>query len=313
MSVTNTKMQTLLAKAPTDIRFKMGIVCPEDGETLRAPILAAKQGIIEPILIGSLLKIKKAAESISEDISMFECIHVNSDEEAAMRAVSLTKEGYLNALMKGSLHTDIFMSKVVSREGGLRTERRMTHGMLADIPGYHKLIVFSDVAFNIEPTLKDKKDIVQNAIDFAISLGVPQPKVALLSSVDTPSDKVRSSTDSDELCKMAMRGEIQGGILSGPIQFDAAYSLEAAKVKKIDSPVAGDADIMIFPNLDSGNIAAKALELCGQTTCYGIALGVKVPVVVTSRASSAEARVGSCILAKFYAKYLMQASLVSQK
>lgn len=298
------KMRALLERAPSDVQFKMGVVCPEDGETLRAPIIAARQQVLTPVLIGSLAKMKLAAESIGVDISAYECIDIPSEEEAATHAVKLAKTGYVNALMKGSLHTDIYMSKIVNREGGLRTDRRMTHAMVTDIPNYHKLIVFSDVALNIEPRVKEKRDIIQSAINFTISLGVSVPKVALLSSVDTPSERVPSSMDCAELCQMAERGEITGGILAGPIQFDAAISLEAAKAKKLSTPVAGDPDVMIVPNLDAGNIVVKALELCASSLCYGIVLGAKVPIVLVSRAANAESRVGSCILAKFYAKYL---------
>ena len=297
------KMKALFARAPEGIQFNMGIVCPEDVETLKAALVAAEQKVITPVFIGRPDKINETAKKLGEDISAYQCVTVNSEEEAATKAVEMAKEGLLNALMKGNLHTETFMAKIVSREGGLRTDRRMTHGMLVDVPSYHKLLICSDVAFNIKPSLKEKKDIVQNAINFAITLGIKLPKVALLSSVDVPSEKVSSSLDCAELGKMASRGEIQGGILAGPLQFDAAISTEAAAAKKLSSSVAGDPDVLIFPDLDSGNIAVKVFEHCANATCYGVALGAKVPVIVVSRASTAESRVGSCVLAKFIAHY----------
>lgn len=297
-------MKALLAKAPSHILFKMGVVCPTNEESLRAPVLAAQQGVITPVFIGPLSKMKQAADAMEEDISRYECVDMDSEEDAANYAVKLAKEGELNALMKGNIHTDMLMAKVVHRDSGLRQNRRMSHVMLTDIPSYHKLVIFSDVALNIEPTLQDKRDIVQTAIDFALSLGIQQPKVALLSSVDVPSEKVKSSMDCLALCQMAERGEIRHATLMGPIQFDSAISRAVANVKKIDSPVAGDPDIMIVPTLDVGNIVIKALEICADSACYGLILGAKIPIILLSRAASAESRVGSCLLAKFFYHYI---------
>lgn len=297
------KMKALFARAPEGIQFSMGIVCPEDAETLKGALVAAEQKVITPVFIGRIDKINEVAAKLGSDISTYQCIDANSEEEAATKAVEMAKEGLLNALMKGNLHTETFMAKIVSRDGGLRTDRRMTHGMLVDVPSYHKLLICSDVAFNIKPSLKEKKDIVQNAINFAMTLGIKLPKVALLSSVDVPSEKVPSSLDCADLCKMAERGEITGGLLAGPLQFDAAISTEVARTKKLSTSVAGDPDILIFPDLDSGNIAVKVLEHCANATCYGVALGAKVPVIVLSRAATAESRVGSCLLSKFIANY----------
>jgi phosphotransacetylase len=295
------RIQSLFSRAPRDVSFNMGVVCPEDPETLKGVLLAAHQKIITPVLIGRLEKIQQAAKVLGESISAYHCVAVASEEEAAMVAVKMAKEGKLNALMKGSLHTDLLMSKIVAGDGGLRTERRMSHAMVADLASYHKLLIISDVALNIRPTLAIKKDIVQNAIDFARSLGIDKPKVALLSSVEIPSDKVPSSMDGAELCHMVKRGEITGGVVAGPMQFDAAISLDVARTKKMAPDVAGDPDIMIVPDLDSGNILIKALEHCAGAACYGVILGAKVPVIVLSRAATADSRVGSCILAKFIA------------
>lgn len=285
------------------IKFNMGIVSPEDQETLKGPMIAAQAGIITPVLIGSVEKMKRAAELAGCDLRTCECIDIPDHLLAMQRAAAMAKAGELNGLMKGALHTDMFMQEVVNAKNELRTGRRMSHGMLIDVAHHPKLFIYADVAFNILPDLKSKKDIVQNAIDLARALGVATPKVALLSSVEAASEKVPSSIDCKELCKMAERGEIKGGIIEGPMQFDSAISLDIASTKKIPTQIAGDVDIFIMPNLDTGNIAVKQLEHFSGALTYGIGMGAKIPIVLVSRAATAESRIGSCMLANLYANF----------
>lgn len=284
-------------------KLKLGLVCPENEESLSSAVALANHGIAEPILIGSLEKMAKIAEIIHADLTHYHVIDIPDESAAAEQAIQMASRYEIEALMKGSLHTNTFMSKVVSRSAGLRTDRRITHVMLVDVPAYHKLLVYSDVAFNIYPGLEEKKDIVQNAIDFTISLGVSLPKVALLSCVDEVSNKIPNTQIDAELIKLVQEGKITGGIVDGPLQFDAAISTEVAKMKQSKSRVAGDADVLIFPNLEAGNIAVKEVELFSHATCYGIAVGVAVPIIVLSRAATVESRVGSCMLARFYSMH----------
>jgi len=304
IKMTSERMQVLYKKASSGPKLRLGLVCPASDEVLEAAVLVDQKDIFEPVLIGDADAIKSLSDKMQIDLSAYQCVDVKGEEAAILKAVEMVNAGEIHALMKGSCHTNTFMSKIVSREAGLRTDRRMTHVMLVDAPAYKKLLVYSDVAFNIYPDLKVKTDIVKNAIDFTRSLGVEKPKVALLSCVDAPSDKLPSSEDDAKILEMIDAGEIQDAFVAGPIQFDAAISEEVAKIKKSTSPVAGDADVLIFPNLESGNIAVKEVELLGGANCYGIAVGVKVPLIVTSRAATTESRLGSCVLAKFYAEYL---------
>jgi phosphate acetyltransferase len=209
--------------------------------------------------------------------------------------------GEAAALMKGSLHTDELMGAVVKRDGGLRTNRRISHVFLMDVPTYARRLLITDAAINIEPTLEEKTDIVQNAIDMAIALGIKHPKVAILAAIETVNPKMRSTTDAAALCKMADRGQIKGGIVDGPLAFDNAISLIAAQTKGIESAVAGEADILLVPDLESGNMVAKQLEYLAHAVGAGIVLGAKVPIVLTSRADTARTRAASCAIAQVLA------------
>jgi phosphate acetyltransferase len=226
------------------------------------------------------------------------CKH--SHESAAM-AVTLIRSGDAEALMKGSLHTDELMAEVISSSSGLRTGRRISHVFLMDVPTYPRPIMITDAAVNIAPTLMEKVDIVQNAIDLAHTIGTPEPKVAILSAVETVNAKIQSTLDAAALCKMADRGQIKGGLVDGPLAFDNAVSLVAAKTKGIVSAVAGRADILVVPDLESGNMIAKQLEYLANALSAGIILGARVPIVLTSRADSAETRLASCVIAALVA------------
>ncbi|MBK7846219.1 MAG: bifunctional enoyl-CoA hydratase/phosphate acetyltransferase [Zoogloea sp.] len=228
-------------------------------------------------------------------------IDVPHSHASAETAVRLARNGEVEALMKGSLHTDELMSEVVSKETGLRTARRLSHVFMADVPTYPHPLLITDAAINIEPTLADKVHIIQNAIELAIMMGVPEPKVAILSAVETVNEKIRSTLDAAALCKMADRGQIKGGLLDGPLAFDNAVSLVAAKTKGIRSAVAGQADILVVPDLESGNMVAKQLEYLADALMAGVVLGARVPIVLTSRADTAETRTASCAIAQLMA------------
>ena len=228
--------------------------------------------------------------------------------ESATKAVELVREGKAELLMKGSLHTDEFMSAIVSREGGLRTGRRISHVFVMDVPTYHKVLIVTDGAINIAPTLEDKVDILQNAIDLAISLGLEKPKVAILAAVETVTSKMPATIDAAALCKMADRKQITGAILDGPLAFDNAISKQAAKTKGIRSEVAGDPDILLAPDLEAGNILAKQLSFLANADSAGLVLGAKVPVILTSRADSVRSRIASCGVAMLAAHARRQAA-----
>ncbi len=279
----------------------IAVAHPCDGESLRGPIQAAEAGLVEPVLVGPEAKIRAVAEEHDIDLHGFRIVDVPHSHAAADAAVALCRDGTVEALMKGSLHTDELMGAVVSRSGGLRTERRISHVFLADVPTYPHPLMITDAAINIEPSLEIKVDIVQNAIDLAHILGLAEPKVAILSAVETVTSKLRSTIDAACLCKMADRGQIRGGLLDGPLAFDNAISLLAAKSKGIRSAVAGNADILVVPDLESGNMMAKQLEYLGNALMAGVVLGARVPIVLTSRADTAETRAASCAVAQLMA------------
>ena len=273
-------------------------VChPCDQLSLAAAVAAHQAGLIEPLLVGPERKIRQAAAAGEIDLAGLTLIDVPHSHAAAERAVALARQAEAVAIMKGSLHTDELLAAVVSRDGGLRTERRMSHVFVMRVSRYPRLLLITDAAINIEPTLEEKADIVQNAIDLAQALGVQTPRVAILSAVETVTSKMRSTIDAAALCKMADRGQITGGILDGPLAFDNAVSLFAADVKGICSPVAGQADILVVPEIESGNMLAKQLEYFADAQSAGIVLGARVPLVLTSRADPVEARVRSCAVA----------------
>jgi len=274
---------------------------PCDKESLKGPVIAFHEGIIEPILVGPEAKIRGVAEEFGIDLHGIRIVNAKHSHDAAAIAVSLVRTGDAEALMKGSLHTDELMAEVVSRANGLRTARRISHVFLMNVPTYHRPLLITDAAINIAPTLEEKVDIVQNAIDLAHIIGIPEPKVAILSAVETVNPKIQSTLDAAALCKMADRGQIKGGILDGPLAFDNAVSIVAAKTKGIKSAVAGHAEILVVPDLESGNMVAKQLEYLANALTAGIVLGTRVPIVLTSRADTAETRVASCVIAALVA------------
>ena len=295
------RYQQLLSKVAGLPPIDMAVAHPCDVESLKGPLLAAEAGLIEPILVGPESKIRALAEENGFDISRFRIVNVKHSHEAAAMAVTLVRNGDADALMKGSLHTDELMAEVVSRAGGLRTERRLSHVFVMDVPTYPKPLLITDAAINIAPTLEEKRDIVQNAIDLALILGYQGPKVAILSAVETVNPKIQSTLDAAALCKMADRGQIKGGVLDGPLAFDNAVSIVAAKTKGIVSAVAGHAEILVVPDLESGNMVAKQLEYLANALTAGVVLGARVPIVLTSRADTAETRVASCAIAALIA------------
>jgi phosphate acetyltransferase len=273
------------------------VVHPCEESALSGAVEAANLGIIVPILVGPHDKIAAIASAAGIDISRFQIVDAQHSNESAVKAVELVRSAQAELLMKGSLHTDELMAAVVSREGGLRTGRRISHVFVMDIPTYHKVLIVTDGAINISPTLEDKVEICQNAVDLAISLGLSKPKVAILAAVETVTSKMPATIDAAALCKMAERGQITGAILDGPLAFDNAISKEAARTKGIHSEVAGDPDILLAPDLEAGNILAKQLSFLAKADSAGLVLGARVPIILTSRADSVRSRIASCAVA----------------
>ncbi len=277
------------------------VVHPVDPVSLAGALDAAAMGLMSPVLVGPQAKIEAAAEAAGRALAGIELVPTPHSHAAADAAVALVHQGRAEALMKGSLHTDELMAAVVG-EGGLRTGRRASHVFALDVPSYPKLLFITDAAINIEPTLEAKADIVQNAIDLARALGIATPKVAILAAVETVSSRMRSTLDAAALCKMADRGQIAGGLLDGPLAYDNAISAEAARAKGIVSEVAGDPDILLAPNIESGNMIAKQLIWLAGARSAGIVLGARVPVMLTSRSDDAGARAASAALALLFAR-----------
>ncbi len=273
------------------------VVWPLSDVALKGATEAAAEGLIEPTLIGDEPTMKALAAKIGVDISPFPILQADSESKAAEIGVAMCRTGNAQAMMKGSLHTDELMKVAMQRDTGLRTSRRITHVFVMDTPAYARTLMITDAAINIKPEFEDKIHIVQNAIDLAHALGISEPKVALLSAVETVNPKIPSTMEAAALCKMADRGQITGGILDGPLAFDTAVSAKAAKIKHLSSPVTGQADILVVPDLESGNMLAKQLEYLGGAQLAGIVLGARVPVILTSRADSAATRLTSCAVA----------------
>ena len=273
------------------------VVWPLSDVALRGAVEAAEEGLIVPTLIGDEAEIKALAVKIGVNVSSYAFAQADTERKAAELGVAMCRNGQSQAMMKGSLHTDELMKAAMARDTGLRTSRRISHVFVMDTPAYNRTLLITDAAINIEPELEDKIHIVQNAIDLAHALGIPEPKVALLSAVETVNPKIKSTLESAALCKMADRGQITGGILDGPLSFDTAISPKAAKIKGLVSPVTGQADILVVPDLESGNMLAKQLEYLGGAQLAGIVLGARVPTILTSRADSAETRLTSCAVA----------------
>jgi phosphate acetyltransferase len=275
---------------------------PCDETSLEGAIDAAKHGLIRPLLVGPRARLEAVAKKIHIDLGGYELVEAPHSHAAAARAVALVAEGRAEALMKGSLHTDELMGAVVKRDGGLRTARRISHCFVVDVPSYEHTLIISDAAVNIAPTLAEKADIVQNAIDLSKALRFPETRVAILSAVETVNPNIPSTVEAAALCKMADRGQITGGIVDGPLALDNAISLEAAAIKKIPSPVAGRANVLVVPDLEAGNMLAKSLSMLARADAAGIVLGARVPIILTSRADSVMTRLASSAVASLVAE-----------
>jgi phosphotransacetylase/acyl dehydratase len=277
-------------------RVVCAIVHPCDRDSLLGALEAARRGLIEPVLVGPLAKIRAVAQEAGVDLAPLRIVATEHSHAAAQQAVAMARAGEVQALMKGSLHTEELMAAVVSSASGLRTDRRMSHVFVLDVPSYPRLLMITDAAINLAPTARDKADIAQNAIDLAHVLGIEQPRVAILAAVETVNPAMQATVDAAMLCKMADRGQITGGLLDGPLAFDNAVSVEAARSKKIASEVAGRADILLAPDLEAGNMMAKQLQYLAGADSAGIVLGARVPIVLTSRSDSVRSRLASTVV-----------------
>jgi len=300
------KYERLIARTRDIPPIPTAVPWPCQAHALAGPLEAAKEHIIEPMLIGPQARIRNVAKEAGLDLGGLDIVDVKSEEEAASQAVALARAGKAQALMKGSLHTDVLMHPVVAKDTGLRTGRRISHVFLFDVPGYDEVLLITDAAINIFPDLETKRDIVQNAIDLYIGLGGSEPRVAILSAVEVINPKIPGTTDAAILCKMADRGQITGGILDGPLAMDNAINPEAARIKGIKSPVAGRAQILVVPDLEAGNMLAKNLIFLAGADAAGIVLGAAVPIILTSRADSVRTRLASTAVGALYAHYLAQ-------
>jgi phosphotransacetylase len=274
------------------------VVHPCDADSLVGALEAARRKLIVPVLVGPSARIRALAGTLGEDLAGIRLVDTEHSHASAAAAVALARSGEVDTLMKGSLHTDELMSAVIATQGGLRTERRVSHVFVMDVPAYDRILFVTDAAVNIEPTLREKVDIAQNAIDLARDLGIETPKVAILSAVETVNPDIASTLDAAALCKMADRGQIRGGVLDGPLAFDNAISALAARSKSIESAVAGHADILLVPNIEAGNMLAKQLQYFAGADSAGIVLGARVPVILTSRSDNVRMRIGSAAVAK---------------
>ncbi|MFO1150728.1 MAG: phosphate acetyltransferase [Alsobacter sp.] len=292
----------LIAAAREFPALKVAVAHPCDATSLGAAFEAAELGLIEPILVGPAAKIRAAADqAMSIDLSRVRLVDAEHSHDAAAKAVALVRAGEAEALMKGSLHTDELMSAVVARDIGLRTARRISHCFVMAVPNHPDPLIITDAAVNIAPTLEVKVDIVQNAIDLAHALRIQEVRVAILSAMETVNPKVPSTIEAAALCKMADRGQITGGLLDGPLALDNAIDLGAAAIKKIVSPVAGRANVLVVPDLEAGNMLAKSLTFLADADAAGIVLGARVPIILTSRADSETTRLASCAVASLVA------------
>ena len=291
------KYQALIDRAIAAGSVTVAVAHPCDAVSLEGAVEAARMGLIRPILVGPKARIHETARQSGLDISGLPIVDSAHSHDSAAKAVEIVRRGEAEALMKGSLHTDEIMGAVVAHDTGIRTERRISHCFVMDVPGHENALIITDAAVNIVPTLDVKVDIVQNAIDLAHALGVPEVRVAILSAMETVNPKVPSTVEAAALCKMADRGQITGAVLDGPLALDNAISAEAAAVKHIVSPVAGRANVLVVPDLEAGNMLAKSLSFLAGADCAGIVLGARVPVILTSRADSLITRYASCAVA----------------
>jgi phosphate acetyltransferase len=291
------KYEQLLARCRSLEPIPTAVAHPCEATALAGAIEAGALGLISPILVGPAAKIGEVARASGIDLGQARVVDAPHSHASAATAVAMVRQGKAELLMKGSLHTDELLGAVVARETGLRTQRRISHVFIMDVPTYHKVLIVTDAAINIAPTLEDKVDICQNAIDLAVSLGVDAPKVAILAAVETVTSKMPATIDAAALCKMSERGQITKGRLDGPLAFDNAISKEAARVKGIRSEVAGDPDILLVPDLEAGNMLAKQLSFLANADSAGLVLGARVPIILTSRADSVRSRIASCAVA----------------
>lgn len=291
------KYDRLIKAAQAQTAVVTAVVHPCDAVSLESAVEAARLGLIVPILVGPVAKIRDVAARQSIDIGPFELVDAAHSHDAAAKAVELVRTARAEALMKGSLHTDELMAAVVAREGGIRNARRISHCFVMDVPGQDNALIITDAAVNIAPSLEEKVDIVQNAIDLAHAMDIAEVRVAILSAMETVNPKVPSTIEAAALCKMADRGQITGALLDGPLALDNAISLEAAAIKQIVSPVAGRANVLVVPNLEAGNVLAKSLVFLARADAAGLILGARVPIILTSRADSVRTRMASCAVA----------------
>lgn len=289
--------QQLMEAAQGREAISVAVAHPCDDASLTSAVDAAKANLIVPILVGPEARIRAVASEEGLDLTPFRIVDAPHSHAAAAKAVELVRAGEAEALMKGSLHSDELLAEVINPSTGLRTGRRVSHCFVMDVPTYPKPLIITDGAVNVAPDLKAKRDIVQNAIDLAQVLGIAQPLVAILAAVETVNPEMQATLDAAALCKMADRGQITGGVLDGPLAFDNAISPEAARLKRINSPVAGQADVLVVPDLEAGNILAKQLTFLTKADAAGIVLGARVPIILTSRADSVRARMASCAVA----------------
>lgn len=294
---THIRFHRLLDAAQGRPAVRTAVAHPCDEVSLESVIEAARLKLIVPILVGPAIRIREVAARTTFNISGLEIVDTRHSHESAAQAVEVVRSGRADALMKGSLHTDELMSAVVSRASGLRTARRISHCFIMDVPGHASAMIITDAAVNIAPTLEEKVDIVQNAIDLAHVMGVSDVRVAILSATESINSKVVSTLEAAALCKMADRGQITGAVLDGPLALDNAISPEAAGIKRIVSPVAGKANILVVPDLESGNMLAKSLSFLAGADAAGLVLGARVPIILTSRADNLLTRIASCAVA----------------
>jgi phosphate acetyltransferase len=302
MEAKHEKFQRLLDYCSTLEPVPTAVAHPCDRSSLEGAVEAARLGLIAPILVGPRARIEALAKECGLDLSGCRLVDAPHSHAAAAAAVQLVREGQAEALMKGSLHTDELMAEVVRRDTGLRTARRVSHCFVMDVPGHDQPLVISDAAVNIAPTLEEKADILQNAIDLAHALRAKEVRVAILSAMETVNPKVPSTVEAAALCKMVDRHQITGALVDGPLALDNAINLEAARIKKIDSPVAGRANVLLVPDLEAGNMLAKSLSFLAGADAAGIVVGARVPIILTSRADSVMTRLASCAVAALVAK-----------
>ena len=301
VAIKHEKYKRLIERAQQASAPKTAVVHPCDQTSLEGAVDAARLGLMAPTLVGPTARIREVAAHHKLDIASLPIVDTPHSHASATRAVELVREGKAEALMKGSLHTDELMSAVVKSDTGLRTARRLSHCFVMDVPGHADPLIITDAAVNIVPTLADKVDILQNAIDLAHVLGLPEVRVAILSAVEMVNPKIPSTIEAGALCKMADRGQITGAILDGPLAFDNAISPEAATIKHLTTPVAGRANVFLVPDLEAGNMLAKSLTFLAHADAAGIVLGARVPVILTSRADTVQARLASCAVAALVA------------